>query len=87
MFKIAKSQPPWNVWLCWAGLFSRSEVLSYLYPPPFVQTFIVLIFLVIQLAKEMLFNQICRIEVADPWKDLNIKDVIWGRPTNTQIPS
>ena len=69
---------------CSAGSFSRSEVSSYLDLPPWiVKTFIVLIFLVIQLAKEMVFHQIGRVEVPDPWKDQNIKDVIFG--TNTHI--
>ena len=37
------------------------------------------------MAKEMVFDRIGRIKASDPWKDQNIKDVIWG--TYTQIPS
>ena len=51
---------------CW------SEVLSYLYLPSSFQTFLVLIFsiLVIQLAKERVFDRLGRIEALDPWNDL-----------------
>ena len=42
-------------------------------------------FLVIQLAKEMVFDQIGRIEAPDPWKDQNIKDILGYINTDPQL--
>ncbi len=71
-------QSSWLVVLnrCWADSFSRSEVLSYLYIPISFQFFLSLCLLVIQLKKEMIFDQIGRIKTADPWNDQYLKDVI-----------
>ena len=55
------------MWL-WAGSFSRSEVLSYLYLPSSFKLFLSLFLLVIQLAKEIVLDLIGRIKAPDPWK-------------------
>ena len=52
----------------WAGSFSRSEVLSYLYLPSSFKLFLSLFLLVIQLAKEIVLDLIGRIKAPDPWK-------------------
>ena len=44
----------------WAGSFSQSEVLSYLYPPSSFKLFLSIFLLVIQLAKESVLDQIGR---------------------------
>ena len=55
---------------CWAGSFSRSEVLSYLYLPSSFQTVLVLIFSSHPIGKGMVFDRLGRIEALDPWNDL-----------------
>ena len=54
--------------MVWAGSFSRSEVLSYLYLPSSFKLFLSLFLLVIQLAKEIVLDLIGRIKAPDPWK-------------------
>ena len=55
---------------CWAGSFSRSEVLSYLYLPSSFTLFLSLFLRGIQLAKVIVFDQIGRIKALDPCTDL-----------------
>ena len=70
----------------WAGSFSWSEVLSYLYLPSLFTLFLSLFFFPSSnwQRKVLFFYQIGKIKAPDPWNDQNIKDVIWG--TYTQIP-